>query len=186
MLIAAITATVLVAAAAAASDRNEPEGGDSPISGLPQWHDTNGDGVIDFNDLPPADAGPNDSTSTPPVPTSEATSSTVAIDSPPSTPEHRRIEIQLLPELRFEPTMITVEPGETVTFVLIGDAFTHTVVLADSPDKNEILLVEDLAGSVTKEVTFTFPDQEGQLYLYYAPHEFLGMTGTIVVQSSTS
>jgi plastocyanin len=186
VLIAAVTATVLVAAAAAASDQNEPEGGDPPVNGLPQWQDPNGDGVVDFNDLPPADTGLNDSTSTPPVATSEATSSPATTGSQPSIPENRRIEIQLLPELRFEPSVIAVEPGETVTLVLMGDACTHKVVLADSPDKNEILLVEDLAGSVTKEVTHTFPDQERVLYLYCVPHEFLGMTGTIVVQSSTS
>lgn len=91
--------------------------------------------------------------------------------------------------LKFEPSSITVKPGDTVQWVM-NKVPPHNVVFDDTkiPSGNKSLAKgfshEKLAFSPGESFTTTFPaDIEPGTYSYYCqPHRGAGMTGQVVVQ----
>ena len=73
-------------------------------------------------------------------------------------------------QLRFEPGEISVDPGETITFVIENpSAFFHTFTIAVSTEKRDILLDVSLQANATERASLTFPDTAARLYLFCHP-----------------
>jgi len=92
------------------------------------------------------------------------------------------VELQTTTSLKFNPSKIRVEPGESIEFVITDTSgFPHTFTIATSGGKREILQDVLIVGNKTKSVRVTFPEEPGTLYLFCRPHEWAGMIGTIGV-----
>jgi len=80
----------------------------------------------------------------------------------------------------FEPSQLTIQPGDTVTFVNIQNEM-HNVMFDSVPKAvKETMIVspdQEKAGSKWS-YTFTVP---GTYHYHCHPHEVLGMKGTIIV-----
>jgi uncharacterized cupredoxin-like copper-binding protein len=113
----------------------------------------------------------------------------------------QNIEIEALDELAWDPPSVTVQAGETVTFVVTNDGQAqHEFVLG--PDHvqeaheeaaaggmehgeagEEALAVLELAPGDTKEATVTFEEPGKVLYGCHEPgHYDGGMVGTVTVE----
>ena len=97
------------------------------------------------------------------------------------------IVVEMTERLRFEPTALTVAPGDTVTFITVGSA-PHNVVTdaGQAKDPSHAVVpqgVEPFAspmvqGGESWQYTFDTPGE----YVYFCkPHEALGMVATITV-----
>jgi uncharacterized cupredoxin-like copper-binding protein len=111
------------------------------------------------------------------------------------------IEVQALDELAWDPASVTVQAGETVTFVVTNDGQAqHEFVLG--PDHvqeaheeaaaggmehgeagEEAMAVLELAPGETEEATITFDEPGEILYGCHEPgHYDGGMVGTVTVE----
>ena len=94
----------------------------------------------------------------------------------------RKVQLETSESLKFSPSKIRVEPGESIEFVITDTSgFPHTFTIADSKAKQKILRDVTIAGNETKSVRVTFPEETGTLYLFCRPHEWAGMIGMIGV-----
>ena len=109
---------------------------------------------------------------------------------PPVTPDinptreqpARKVQLETTESLKFSPSEIRIEPGESIEFVITDTSgFPHTFTIADSKAKQKILQDVTIVGNETKSVRVTFPEETGTLYLFCRPHEWAGMIGTIGV-----
>ena len=109
---------------------------------------------------------------------------------PPFTPDinptkeqpARKVQLETSESLKFSPSKIRVEPGESIEFVITDTSgFPHTFTIADSKAKQKILHDVTIVGNETKSVRVTFSEETGTLYLFCRPHEWAGMIGTIGV-----
>lgn len=110
----------------------------------------------------------------------------------------RTIDVKQLDTLKFDPSAITVKPGETVKFrVTNGGSQLHEFVLGDQKvqDDHEKEMKDmaadnmkmadgdnriDLDPGQTKELTWTFPSKGTVIYGCHVPGHFLaGMKGTV-------
>lgn len=82
----------------------------------------------------------------------------------------------------FEPEPIELEKGETVRFVVTSPDIYHTFSVKRSKDAEEDLFSLQVFPDKPAEKVFT-AEEAGTLYLYCKPHEGLGMTGAIEVES---
>ncbi len=108
-----------------------------------------------------------------PTPTPAATS---------TTPEVVDQEVTVLTtgSLTFEPSDMSVEPGQVVRFIVRNDSsFSHTFTIAVNTTKETILTDVRLAGGQTVTTMVTFPSEPADFYLFCRPHEGAGMHGTI-------
>jgi plastocyanin len=80
----------------------------------------------------------------------------------------------------FEPSTLTIQPGDTVTFVNVQDEM-HNVMFDSVPKAvtDDMIMGPDQekAGSAWS-YTFTIP---GTYHFHCHPHEALGMKGTLIV-----
>jgi plastocyanin len=79
----------------------------------------------------------------------------------------------------FEPSSLTIQPGDTVTFVNTQDEM-HNVMFDSVPKKADDMIMgpdQDKAGAKWS-YTFTVP---GTYHYHCHPHEALGMKGTLIV-----
>ena len=74
----------------------------------------------------------------------------------------------------FDPSELTFDVGDTVTFTLCAETEFHTFTVDD------LGIFVDVNGGTSETLTFTF-DQPGTFRLICIPHQVLGMTGTITV-----
>ena len=103
-------------------------------------------------------------------------------EAPTKGPEARKVLLETTESLKFSPSMIRVEPGESIEFIITDTSgFAHTLTIAASKAKRKILQDVTLVGDETKSVQVTFPEETGTLYLFCRPHEWAGMIGTIGV-----
>lgn len=90
-------------------------------------------------------------------------------------------------EYKFEPSEITVQPGDTVRFVQAG-AMPHNVDFRVMPEGTDL-------GDARMGPFLTTPDETydlvidgrfaaGEHEFVCTPHEFMGMTGTLTVEGS--
>lgn len=83
----------------------------------------------------------------------------------------------------FTPAEVTIQAGETVTWVNVNG--WHNVVSYDTDGKNNPLFTSGDPDFTEWQYSYTFT--EAGVYDYYClPHESAGMTGTITVQSPTA
>ena len=101
---------------------------------------------------------------------------------PTKEPPARKVQLETTESLKFSPSKIRVEPGESIEFIITDTSgFAHTLTIAASKAKQKILQDVTLVGNETKSVQVTFPEETGTLYLFCRPHEWAGMIGTIGV-----
>lgn len=101
---------------------------------------------------------------------------------PTNVQEARKVQLETTESLKFSPSKIRVEPGESIEFVITDTSgFAHTFTIAASKAKQKILQDVTVAGNETKSVRVTFPEETGTLYLFCRPHEQAGMIGSIGV-----
>jgi uncharacterized cupredoxin-like copper-binding protein len=112
-----------------------------------------------------------------------------------------RIEVEALDELAWDPASVTVQAGETVTFVVTNDGQSqHEFVLGPEHVQeaheeaaaggmehgeagDEAMAVLELAPGETKEATVTFDEPGEILYGCHEPgHYDGGMVGTVTVE----
>ncbi len=111
----------------------------------------------------------------------------------------RTVEVRQRPGLRFDPTSISVEQGETVTFRIVNeDEVLHEFDLGDQEFQDsmmkqmegmkpgERMADEPNAISVkageTRELTWTFSEKGTFQYACHQPgHHGAGMMGTVIV-----
>lgn len=113
----------------------------------------------------------------------------------------RTVEVNQLPEKKFDPASVSVKRGETVTFRVTNTADEmHEFVLGDEKTQEdhdeemagmpmESMKMADISNRITmepgetKEITWKFPDKETTvLYGCHMPgHYAAGMKGTITV-----
>ncbi len=99
-----------------------------------------------------------------------------------TSPSAREIHVSTTQQLRFEPGEISVDPGESITFVIENpSAFFHTFTIAVSTEKRDILLDVSVEANSTERATVTFPDRDARLHLFCHPHELAGMVGAVLV-----
>ena len=119
-----------------------------------------------------------------------ATPASLPTTAPPVAPDisptkeqaARKVQLETTTSLKFNPSQIRVEPGESIEFVITDTSgFPHTFTIADSKAKQKIVQDVPIVGNETKSVRVTFPEETGTLYLFCRPHEQLGMIGTIGV-----
>ena len=75
----------------------------------------------------------------------------------------------------FDPTDLTFDVGETVTFTLNSESEFHTFTV------DGLGIDQPVGGGESASLTFTF-DKAGTFDLICIPHEALGMVGTITVK----
>ena len=78
-------------------------------------------------------------------------------------------------EYRFDPSELTFKVGEEVTFALVAQTEFHTFTV------DELGINVSIDPGTTELFTFEFA-KAGTYNLICIPHEFLGMTGQIVVE----
>ena len=78
-------------------------------------------------------------------------------------------------EYIFDPSQLTLDVGETVTFVLKSETEFHTFTVVD------LDIDVSIAGGERETLTCTF-DKPGSFPLICIPHQALGMTGTVEVR----
>jgi uncharacterized cupredoxin-like copper-binding protein len=112
-----------------------------------------------------------------------------------------RIEVEALDELAWDPESVTVDAGETVTFVVTNDGQAqHEFVLGPEHVQEaheeaaaggmehgeageEAMAVLELAPGETEEATVTFEEPGEILYGCHEPgHYDGGMVGTVIVE----
>lgn len=97
----------------------------------------------------------------------------------------RTIEV-VATEFAFEPTQFEVTAGEEVTLRLVNEGnISHNLHLHLN---GEEVQTETIQGGASDTVTFTAPDDSGELTFYCAVpgHEAAGMTGQMAVAASGS
>lgn len=99
---------------------------------------------------------------------------------PPPPPVSRTVEVNLEDprgsgDYRFDPSELTFDVGETVTFVLTAENDFHTFTVED------LGIDVSIAGGTSETLTYTF-DEPGTFPLICIPHRSLGMTGTVEVR----
>ncbi len=132
-----------------------------------------------------ATAEPARATASAPISTSPATPvspSTLPAQSAQSPPAPREIRVSTTQQLTFDPREIGVEPGEAITFVIENpSSIFHTLTIAISTEKRDILLDVPMEANATERATVTFPEGDARLYLFCRPHELAGMVGAVLV-----
>lgn len=85
---------------------------------------------------------------------------------------------------RFSPSELTIEPGDTVTFVNAQDDM-HNVMVDRAPKGVSKMIMSPMLEKEadTWSYTFTAPGTYG---FHCHPHEALGMTGTIIVGKAST
>lgn len=86
----------------------------------------------------------------------------------------------------FEPDHLTIEPGDTVTFVNAQDDM-HDVMFDVVPSAvNETMIMSPMFEEEGEKWSYTF-NTPGSYHFHCHPHEALGMEGTLIVgQASAS
>jgi uncharacterized cupredoxin-like copper-binding protein len=120
-----------------------------------------------------------------------------------ATKATRTVEVHILASRRYEPSSVSVKPGDTVTFKVVNDdpAVIHEFVLGDDKvqDDYEKLMVgmgtmpmkmNDKANLVnvdpgqTEQLTWTFPSTKGSTVIFgsHEPGDYAaGLKGTVTV-----
>lgn len=119
-----------------------------------------------------------------------------------ATQAKRTVEVTITPARQYQPTTITVAPGEVVTFKVTNAATElHEFMLGDAKvqDKHDKDMASmgmasmkvadqpnliDLDPGQTKQITWKFPTKKGATVIYgsHSPGEYsAGMKGTITV-----
>ncbi len=112
--------------------------------------------------------------------------------------DHRRVEITMTDELRFEPASVSVTKGETVLFAVSNPtALDHEFVLGDREEQahhaeemmsgDGMMHDEDgaiaLAAGESKELTYTFAESgEFEMACHVDGHYDAGMHGSVTVE----
>ena len=119
---------------------------------------------------------------TPTATVASTTGDTAAPTSSPAACSVREITVNTQ-DFRFDPASLNLILGEKVKFTVTNTTPTfHTFTLTSAKDQEFVDL--DLGGGETKSAEFTVPTVTADLYLYYKPHESLGMIGGLYVGTS--
>ena len=82
--------------------------------------------------------------------------------------------------LRFSPSSVTIEEGDTVRFFWSGELLAHNAVAEEG-------VFDSGEASRNVDYSFTFEIGTNGTYQYVCePHESVGMVGTVVVEPTTS
>ena len=82
--------------------------------------------------------------------------------------------------LRFSPSSVTIEEGDSVRFFWSGELLAHNAVAEEG-------IFDSGEASRNVDYSFTFETGTNGTYQYVCePHESVGMVGTIVVEPATS
>ena len=80
--------------------------------------------------------------------------------------------------LAFDPTLLWVDPGTTITWEWTGQGGGHNVETVEGPAELESEVVDEEGFTYTYE---TSEDDEGITHYYCAPHDGVGMHGGLAV-----
>jgi plastocyanin len=85
----------------------------------------------------------------------------------------------------FVPASVTIQLGDTVRWV--NGSLSHTATSGfGSGDPNAGALFDAPLSGLNPEFFYTFTDTAGTYPYFCRPHEIMGMTGTVVVESNLS
>ena len=110
---------------------------------------------------------------------STPTAATSAASSSASGATEVKVEVK---SYSHQPDATTLQPGQKVKFTASNaSSLFHTFTVANSSDKDDILVDLELNGGDSKSQEITVPSGLTSLYYFCRPHESIGMHGNFGV-----